>query len=145
MPHELEVLDDVEGYEEEAQREGTKLGRQLGWWRAEGNVFDHSPSVEVSKFKCHQPISALGRYRLQKPSSDLLAWATRLHRPIVVDGMNALRFYCIWSEVDEPAYELSTYMTDGLAAWVIECWSSNSKIDELRPVFERIVLSFHRT
>jgi hypothetical protein len=137
------VVVDVDDYEEEL--EGQNVGWQSGLWQAEP-VDEHgvSPSIEVSRLESRRPITTTGLYLAQKPPREDLRWATRPRGPFLLDGLEAVRFYGIWTDTEEPAYDFSTYMADRSTGWVIECWIESTKTSEARPLFQQIVSGFRR-
>jgi hypothetical protein len=121
-----------------------KLRRCSGYWLTQPE--HENIAVEVSKFELREPMSSEELYLLQKPGQKNLQWGTRPHRHFSVDGMDAVRFYCIWTwtGVGWNEHQFSTYMAEGLTGWVIDCWSEVMKKDDLKPLFERIISSFKR-
>ncbi len=143
LPEGWKVVVDVDDYEEEP--EGQNVGWQSGHWQAEPlDEHDVNASTEVSKFEDRRPTTTHEFYLAQRPSREYLEWATRPPATFRADGLEAIRFYCLWAGTEEPAYQFSAYMADHRTGWIIECWMASTKTSETRPLFQRIVSSFRR-
>lgn len=81
-------------------------------------------------------------YKAEKPEVDNLLSGIRPKQTFTVDGMEAVRFYCLWRDIESAQF--ATYAVDGLAGWVIDCRSNANDDFRLRPLFQRIISSFHR-
>jgi len=119
-----------------------RQGFQVGYWSASSGETQELAAVEVTKFHFRQGMTAVELYKAEKPEPDDLSSGTRPRQTFAVDGMEAVRFYCLWRDTDNAQF--STYAVDGLTGWVIDCWSNLDDPFRLRPLFQRIVSTFHR-
>jgi len=117
-------------------------GFQVGYWSAISSEEEALPLVEVVKFHFREPMTSVEFYKAEKPEHDNLSSGNRPKQTFTVDGIEAIRFYCIWRGGDDAQF--STYMAHGLVGWAIDCWRKVEDHFSLRPLFQQVVSSFHR-
>lgn len=135
-----------DGSEESFERRMRRMraqGRCSGYWRASPKVdVNHVLEVEVSKFAFRSPLTAGELYQAEKPEQSYEGSANR-SKMFSLDGLEAIRHYYVYPGPEGNAVFI-TYMTIELTGWSIHCWYDVKDSLTLRPLFHRIVSSFHR-
>jgi hypothetical protein len=103
-----------------------------------------SPEIEISRYQLKRPLDAISFYAASKPSQSALSQGKRPSHVYLIDGMEAIRFYCQFA--GEPARKAFFYFAAAdTIGWQFDCWADTSHFDRLKPIFIQITESFQRS
>jgi hypothetical protein len=133
--------------QEQRLRLKERMGFQVGLWQADapksGKDDNWTVAAEVTRLRLREAMTPLELYWGDKPY--LPVYGSRPYRPLVIDGLEAVRYYCQYT-VDEPVF-YNVYMVDALTGWILLCSCERAGWDDWKSkckLFERIVMSFRR-
>lgn len=138
---------EYEGKERKLEREKLRdeMIEDIGWFEASPPENEDFVSVEVSKIKLKKhPMYALELYELDKPDSSDIPWGNRPSKPLIVDGLEAIKYYFAYENDKDWVKFLNIYMTDGLTGYIITCSSFWKSFPKYKKLFYSIVQSFKR-
>ncbi len=120
------------------------LGTRVAYLRAESPAEPGTPEVEVARYRFRQPLQAIDFYEAAKPSRTVLLWGTRPSTTYKIDGMDAIRFYALYTDKPLNLKVVFHYAVAGETGWEISCWGDEQSFEILKPTFLRIAESLHR-
>ncbi len=118
----------------------------IGYFEASPPENEDFVSVEVSKIKLKRPMHPLELYRLDKPDPSDNAVGSRPSKPIIVDRLEAIRYYYIPHRYgdEEPNKFFVIYLTEGLIGYIISYSCIAKSFPKYKKLFYSIVQSFKR-
>jgi hypothetical protein len=133
--------------EEERLQLKERMGFEVGLWQAQApkssEGHEWSKTTEVTRLRLREGMTPMELYWGDKPF--LAVYGSRPHRPLAIDGLDAVRYYHRYS-ADEPVF-YNVYMVDALTGWILSCsceWAGWDDWKGERKLFKCIVTSFQR-
>lgn len=140
---------DLQQRRQAEERRAELAQMELGLFQASPPNSEDDLSIEVTKLRFSEPMTALELYELDKSPPEYVPVGNRPSKGIDVNGLHGVKYYYVFDTGETTRSQewpkfFNVYLAENDEGWIISCSCKAGAFNNYKPVFERIIGSFRR-